>query len=184
MAVDGVLELDRTMVGGNLQTPHVRLASLDAAGGLGRVDVAARAVVTGIAAFLGFGLGALGVELFFRAEARVHHATFLQALKRGGVRVEALRLEVGAGLPANLGAFVPVKAKPLHGVEDDLRVLFRGALGVGVLDAQDERAARSAGERPVVDGRAGAADVQLARGGRCEANAHRFVLSHVAYVLT
>ena len=53
-------------------------------------------------------------------------------------------------------------------------VLVGGALGVGVVDAQDERAAVVPGERPVVDGGAGAADVQVAGGaagrsgrGRC-----------------
>ena len=44
--------------------------------------------------------------------------------------------------------------------------------GVGVFDAQDEFAAHGAGERPVVDGGAGAADVKLASGRRREANAY------------
>ncbi len=140
------------------------LAGLDAAGSLGRVDVSARAVVAGIAALFRLGFRALGVKFVFRAEARVDHAALLQALKGVSVGVEALALEVGAAVAANLRALVPVKAEPLHGVQDDLGVLLGGALRVGVLDAQDEGAACGAGERPVVDGRAGAADVQLARG--------------------
>ena len=49
--------------------------------------------------------------------------------------------------------------------EDRLGVLGGGALGVGVVDAQDERAAVLAREGPVVDGGAGAADVEVARWG-------------------
>ncbi len=84
-------------------------------------------------------------------------------------------LEVGAARAAHLGALVPGQAEPVHGPQDDLGVLLGGALRVGVLDAQDEGAAGGAGEGPVVDGSAGAADVQLAGGRRCEANAHRLV---------
>ena len=47
--------------------------------------------------------------------------------------------------------------------QDDLRVFLGGALGIGVLDAQHERAARGASKRPVVNSRAGAADMKLAR---------------------
>ena len=116
MAVDGVVELDGAVLERHLQAPHVRLAGLDAAGGLGRVDVAARAVVAGIAAIFGLGFRALGVKLVFRAEARVDHAALLQALKGVSVGVEALGLEVRAALAAYLWALVPVKAEPLHGV--------------------------------------------------------------------
>ena len=77
VAVDGVVELDGAVLERHLQAPHVRLAGLDAAGGLGRVDVAARAVVAGIAALFRLGLRALRVKLVFRAEARVDHAALL-----------------------------------------------------------------------------------------------------------
>ena len=172
VAVHGVVELDRAAVLGHAQAPHVRLAGFDAAGGLGGVEVAARAVVARVGPAGLLGRLALGVQLLLRAEAGVHAAAFLHALERRGVRVHALRLEVGAGLAAHLGALVPVEAEPLHGVEDDLHVLLGGALGVGVFDAQDEVAAHRAGERPVVDGRARATHVEAAGRGGCEAHAH------------
>ncbi len=95
-------------------------------------------------------------------------------MERRLVGVGALGLEVGAAGSAHLGALVPIKAHPLQGAQNDLGVLLGGTLGIGVLDAQHEGAAHGAGEGPVVNGRAGAADVQLARRRRREANAHRF----------
>src|SRR2546427_8399035 len=53
---------------------------------------------------------------------------------------------------------VPVEAEPGEAVEDDAGVLVRGAFLVGVFDAEQELAARVAGEEPVEEGGAGAAD--------------------------
>ena len=178
VAVHGVVELDGAAVLGHAQAPHVRLAGLDARGSLGRVEVAARAVVARVAALFRLGFGALGVQLVLRAEAGVHAAALLHELERLGVGVRALRLEVGAGSSPHLGALVPVQPQPLHGVEDDSHVLLGGALGVGVLDAQDEVAAHRAGERPVVDGRAGPAHMQAPGGRGGEADAYFLLLSH------
>src|SRR3989449_4864252 len=66
---------------------------------------------------------------------------------------------------------VPVEAEPAQAVEDDAGVLVRGAFLVGVFDAEQELAARVAGEQPVEEGGAGAADVEVARGRRGEADA-------------
>ncbi len=73
----------------------MRFACVDAALRLGGVDVAARAVVSRVAAFLRFRLRALLVEQFLRAEARIgfRRSAVLQALERGLVGVEALGLE-------------------------------------------------------------------------------------------
>ena len=57
---------------------------------------------------------------------------------------------------------VGLQAEPLHAVENDLRRLVGGALAVGVLDAQDERAAVTARVQPREQRRAHAADVQHA----------------------
>ena len=176
VAVHGVVELDGPALGGHAQAPHVRLAGLDAPGRLGRVEVAAGAVVARVAALVRLGCGALGVQLLLRAEAGVHAAALLHLLERRGVGVRALRLEVGSGGSPHLGAFVPIEPQPLHCVEDDLHVLLGGTLGVGVFDAQDEVAAHGARERPVVDGRSCAAHMQAAGGGRCEAHADFLVL--------
>ena len=56
------------------------------------------------------------------------------------IAVETLRLEVRA--------LVGIEAEPRHAVEDHTHRLFRGALAVGVLDAQDELAARAARVQP------------------------------------
>ena len=173
--VHGVVELDGAVVKRHLQAPNMRFTCVDAALRLGGVDVAARAVVSRVAAFLRFRLRALLVEQLLRAEAGVNRPAVLQALERGLVGVEALGLEVRARVAADLGTLVPVEVEPLHGVQDDLDVLFGRALGVGVLDAQDEGAAHRAGECPVIDCGARAADVQAPSGRGCEAYAYGFV---------
>ena len=68
---------------------------------------------------------------------------------------------------------VVVDPEPLERLEDLVDVLLRRALAVGVLDAQDELAAAPAGEQPVEQGGAGAADVEGARRRGSEADAHR-----------
>ncbi len=54
-------------------------------------------------------------------------------------------------------------AEPAQGALDALDELVTGKGGVGVLDAQDERAALMAGEQPVEQGGPGAADVEETR---------------------
>src|SRR5213592_1571829 len=55
--------------------------------------------------------------------------------------------------------------EPREPVQDDLRVFVRGACFVRVLDTQQELAAFAAGEEPVEERRAGAADVEVAGRG-------------------
>ena len=178
VAVHGVVELDGAVVFGYLQAPNMGFACVDACLSLFLGKNAAGAVVTGIAALVLLGFGALGVKRFLRAEARIYGVALFQDLKGFLISVHALHLEVGAVLAANLGALVPVKAEPFHGVDDDAHVLFGGTLGVGVLDAQDEVAALSAGESPVEDRGAGAADVEAAGRRRREADAHFLLIGH------
>ncbi len=78
-------------------------------------------------------------------------------------RVHALRLVERA--------FVVIEPQPLHALEDRVDGLGRGALAVGVLDAQDERAAMASCVQPAEQGRADAADVQHAGGTGGEAGA-------------
>ena len=104
-----------------------------------------------------------GVELLLGAEAGIGLALVPKLLGGLLVQVQALSLGVGAKIAAHLGTLVPVQAQPTHGAQDNLRVLVGRAGGVGVVDAQDERAAVCTGESPVIDSGAGAADVQLAR---------------------
>jgi hypothetical protein len=69
--------------------------------------------------------------------------------------------------------FVPVEPEPAQPLEDGARGLVGGAGLVGVLDAEQELAAELAGEEPVEERGAGAADVEVAggRGGETEARA-------------
>ena len=50
----------------------------------------------------------------------------------------ALRLEVGSVRAADFGPLVPVDAEPAEAVEDRLQRFGPIALGVGIVDAQDE----------------------------------------------
>lgn len=68
-------------------------------------------------------------------------------------------------------AFIPIEAEPLEAVDDALDEFGLVALGVGILDAKDHGAALLAGVEPVEESGAGAADVEIAGGGWCEANA-------------
>ena len=79
-----------------------------------------------------------------------------------------------AGGVAGERAFVPVKSEPAQAVEDDVHSFLRIARGVGVLDAEDERAAGMAGVEPVEERGARAADVQIAgrRRGETDARFH------------
>ena len=72
---------------------------------------------------------------------------------------------------ARLGPFVPVETKPAQAVQDAGDHVGRRSLDVGILDAQHEHAAVPAGVEPVEERRARAADVQVAGGGRGEADA-------------
>ena len=107
--------------------------------------------------------------------SRVGLALVPEAL--GGLLVEVEAL--GRRGPKSPRTLVPVKGPAsAWRARMHLGVLVGGA--GGVVDAQDERAAVGAGKGPVVDGGAGAADVQLAGGGRRKANAHGLVCHGVS----
>jgi hypothetical protein len=93
-------------------------------------------------------------------------ATVEQVIEHLPVPLEALGLVEGP--------FVVVQAQPGHAFQDGVDRFFRGALAVGVLDAQDEGAAVVARMQPGEQRRARAADVQIAggTGGEAAAYAH------------
>ncbi len=180
VAEDRVLELalaDHQVipVGGALarhaQPPAARLARRHAPPRLGRVEVAAAAVVAvpHAAGFLD-GRGPL-FQFVGRAEARIDGARVAQRRQDVQIDRQALALQIGSVGAALAWPFVPVQTQPLHGPQDRGVARFAAALLVGVLDAQDERAALVARIEPVEERGAGAADVQVARGARREADA-------------
>src|SRR5204862_5963802 len=60
---------------------------------------------------------------------------------------------------------VPVQPKPIKTAEDGRNGFGRGSLAVGIFDPQQESATRVTRVKPVEEGRARAADVQIT-GGR------------------
>ena len=118
---------------------------------------------------------ALRVELLLGAVAAVGGARGDELLGELLVDRQPLHLPVGADGAADVRALVPVEAEPVHVAEDDRLVLGRAPLVIGVLDAEDERAARLARPEPVEERRAHAADVEVAgrRGGEAEAGLAR-----------
>jgi hypothetical protein len=102
----------------------MRLSRLNARTSNSRVNVSASAIIARVAALLSFSVCTLGVKFFFGTKTWVGVARLNQALKRGFICVKALRLKVWACRAANLRAFIPIKAKPAHCAQNDLRVFF------------------------------------------------------------
>ena len=167
-----VVELDRSLdeVGegrpalGHLEADRPRRA---VRGQLARLRLGQRPLAADVAPHLAARLGGLArlVVLLGRREVVVGVAGRDQLFGGGSVPIEALRLEVRSVRAADVGPFVPVHAEPAHPLQDAVDHLVRRSLGVGVLDAQHEHAALAAGEEPVEQRGAGAADVQVT-GGR------------------
>ena len=86
--------------------------------------------------------------------------------------------------PADVRPFVPVEPQPAQAVDDPGDHLPRRSLGVGVLDAQHERAAVPPRVQPVEERRPRAADVQVAGRRRSEADAdHLGILTAIGHQL-
>ena len=173
IAVDDVVHDDGAAILGDLEAPHMGLARIDALLGLLAAQSAARIGLVGSAGLHGL---TTSRELLGSAKAGVDVTALLELLESLPVGVEALGLHIGAVVAADMRTFVPVKTKPLHGADDEVDVLLRGALGVSILDTQDEGTVHRTRERPVIDGGTRATDVQLARRRRGKANSN---LTHI-----
>ena len=92
--------------------------------------------------------------------------------------VEPASLKVRRVRPADARPLIPIETQPAQAVEDPRDHVLRRPLDVGVLDAQDERAAVPAHVEPVEERRPRAADVQIAGGTRREADSD----SHAARI--
>src|SRR5438067_51242 len=86
---------------------------------------------------------ARGVELFLGSVAGIRMTSLDELQRRVDVELIALRLEVRAIGPADLGALVPGDAEPAKAVQNRLQRLRTIPLGVGVVDAQHELAAEA-----------------------------------------
>ena len=114
----------------------------------------------------------LGLRLLGLRVVPVSEPLGEQLLNRFLVAFELLRLVVRPVRAANFRAFVPVQAEPAEAVQDRLKGFLHVALLVGVVDAKDELPTVLLGEEVVEQGGADAADVEVARGARCEARAY------------
>ena len=121
------------------------------------------------------GLGSLGFEVLWGAEAAVGLSFRKQALSVLGVDCQALGLAIGTvrAFIGQTGTLVPIKAEPAKVFHELGFVAGFGALQVGVLDAEEEFSAGVAGEKPVVQGGARVADVKHASGGRGKSDTGR-----------
>ncbi|KAF5069328.1 hypothetical protein DSECCO2_234200 [anaerobic digester metagenome] len=89
-------------------------------------------------------------SVILAAEATISKALFYQQLGVLSVQIPALRLDIGAYGAAHVGAFVVIQSALRHGLVDHVGgVLYQTAL-IGVLNAQDERTSRVAGNEPGV----------------------------------
>ena len=152
--------------------PQHRRAALVAEGGLLRVGEEAVVVVVAELRVLAGGPAA-GVDLLVGGEGLVGVPGGQQLGGDVGVDLAPLGLPVGPVRAADLGALVPVQAEPAQAVEQVPVGLLGVAGGVGVLDAEDERAAGVPGVRPVEQRRPHQADVHHAGRRRAEPGAHR-----------
>ncbi len=89
--------------------------------------------------------------------------------------MQPLRLAIGTVRPADVGPLVPVEPEPAQVFEDARLGLARRPLGVGVLDAEQERPVLAVRQQPIEERRAGVPDVQLTGGAGSESYAHTSV---------
>src|SRR5687767_3198026 len=95
-------------------------------------------------------------------------AAIQQLLSRGAIAIEPLGLKVRRVRAANLRPFVPIDAQPPQSIEDTGDHFGLVTLDVGVLNAQDERAAVAARIEPIEQGSPGATNMKITGGGRGE----------------
>ena len=170
VAANGVAERDVAILG------HAKANGRPLARGDARVcgfarELPARAGIAGGPAFGERGL-AIEIELFLRAEAVVRVAGAQQLLGVGRVEVQPLRLSVRTAAAADVWPFIPIEAEPSQVADDPGFRFNRRSLDVGVFDAEDERPAGPAREKPIEHGGAHVADVQVAGGAGGEAKSH------------
>src|SRR5690606_14922544 len=123
---------------------------------VGRLQRAVRAAVLDLLAQL--------VEFFRSAVATEGMAACQQLLGVLAIGITALTLPVRGKRAADIRAFIPAQAKPAQRIEYRLLGFRRGALLVGVLDAQDELATVLARKAEVEQGDIGGAYVRVTGG--------------------
>src|SRR6185503_7628621 len=108
-----------------------------------------------------------------RTETPVRAAAREPSFEHAVVAILPLRLPVRPERSALVRPFIPIKTEPLQVRDDALLGLSSGSFGVGVLDAQHERAAVPPRKQPVEQRRTRVPDVKLACRTRRKPQPHR-----------
>ncbi len=118
-------------------------------------------------------------QLHCRAETGINLALLLQLCRFSLIYRGTLRLCVGLVCATHSRSFLPIQAEPVQIGLQILGKLFTTALGIRVLDAQQEHAIAALRQQPAEQRRAHIAEVQLAGGAGRETGFHKAV-SHGA----
>ena len=124
VTVNSVVDNDVAAVQRNLDTDGIRLASINAALCLCRINVSAGTLIAlegVVALFCGL---LVFSKLLWRAEARVCLALCQQFICCLTIQIKTLGLAIRTAIAALIGTLVPIKAKPLHSAQNNLSVLF------------------------------------------------------------
>ena len=160
---DGVVEGGGPL-GGDLLPDHIRLTGLHALEG-----VLQRQLTAGIGGAVE--LAAVLLRGAFFAEAVVRAAFFHQKPGILTVGIPALRLDIRSHRAAYIGTLIVGKAALGHGSVNHIGGALHQTALIGVLNAEDERAAVAAGNEPGVQRRAQVAHMHIAGGGGGEPGA-------------
>ncbi len=120
------------------------------------------------------------LELERRAEAGVDGAPLLELREVAGIESAALRLAIRAERILAIGPGIPLDAEPPEVLKQRVHMGLEAALGVGILDAQDEAPACLSREQQVEERGARIPEVQLAGGAGSETGDRR--RAHRAHV--
>ena len=124
VTVNSVVDNNVAAVQRNLDADGIRLASINAALRLCRINVSASTLIAleGVVAL--FSSLLVFSKLLWCAEARVCLALCQQFICCLAIQIKTLGLTVRATIAALIWTLVPIKAEPLHSTQNNLSVLF------------------------------------------------------------
>ena len=161
-AEDDVVERGYAVLGHAEADGGARAAGVEG-GAAGRRNVAAMPVVADDFIPARLPLAADCLQAVRRAVAGIGEAGGDESVDFGAVDVQPLGLDVRGAGSSDVGSFVPVEPNPAQGFKHGLDRAFGLAPLVGVLHADDERAAALPRVKPRENGGADVADVRVAR---------------------
>ena len=124
VTVNSVMDNDIAAVQRNLDADGIRLASINSALCLGRINVSAGTLIAlegVVALFCGL---LVFSKLLWRAEARVRLALCQQFICCLTIQIKTFSLAIRTAIAALIWTLVPIKTKPLHGAQNNLSILL------------------------------------------------------------